>query len=165
MTTQIYNAVLIQRPVAEVFRYACTPAHWPDWHPSSLKLYGPVASIATAGTRFEEDVRAGGRTGHLCWTVVDYVDGQLWTGRASADNGASLSVSYKLSVAEGGTLFERHLAYELSSPVLKFLNIFLLRRRIERESEESLQRLQRLLQAGQDIAPAQQQVNADDVSR
>ena len=158
MSTHIYNAIEIQRPVQQVFDYACTPAHWPDWHPSSLKLYtrnvsdnaGDNAGIAKRGARFEEDVRAGGRTGHLVWTVTEYTEQRSWTGQATVDNGANLTVSYHVSATPTGTLFERHLHYDLPGFVLKILNFLVLRRRIAAESALSLQRLQDVLQAGQE---------------
>ncbi|MCH8619617.1 SRPBCC family protein [Undibacterium sp. TS12] len=150
MSTHIYNAIEIQRPVQQVFDYACTPTHWPDWHPSSLKLYTKNAGIAKKGARFEEDVRAGGRTGHLVWTVTEYTEQRSWTGQATVDNGANLTVIYHVSATPTGTLFERHLHYDLPGFVLKILNLLVLRRRIVAESALSLQRLQDVLQAGQE---------------
>ncbi|MFZ3004278.1 MAG: SRPBCC family protein [Undibacterium umbellatum] len=148
MSTHIYNAIEIQVPVQQAFDYACAPIHWPDWHPSSLKIYTNNAGIASAGTSFEEDVRAGGRTGHLVWTVTECVNAQCWTGQATVDNGANLTVSYHFSAtANGGTLFERHLQYELPNLALKILNFLVLRRRIADESALSLRRLQSELQA------------------
>ncbi|BBB63014.1 hypothetical protein UNDKW_4741 [Undibacterium sp. KW1] len=148
MATHIYNAIEIQRPVRQVFDYACSPTHWPDWHPPSLKLYMDHAGIATSGTRFEEDVRAGGRTGHLVWTVTECQDLQRWTGQATVDNGARLTVSYQFSAAPAGTLFERHLHYDLPNPLLNILNFLILRRRIAEESALSLRQLQAVLEAG-----------------
>ncbi|BBB68959.1 hypothetical protein UNDYM_4706 [Undibacterium sp. YM2] len=148
MTTHIYNAIEIQRPIRQVFDYACTPTHWPDWHPSSLKLYMDHAGIATSGTRFEEDVRAGGRTGHLVWTVIEYLEQYRWTGQATVDNGASLTVSYQFSATPAGTLFERHLHYDLPNTLLNILNFLILRRRIAEESALSLRQLQTVLEAG-----------------
>ena len=152
MSTHIYNAIEIQRPIQQVFDYACTPMHWPDWHPSSLKLYMDHAGIATSGTRFEEDVRAGGRTGHLVWTVTECVDQHRWTGQATVDNGARLTVSYHLSETATGTLFERHLHYELPNLMLKILNFLILRRRIAKESALSLRQLQGVLQESKNLA-------------
>lgn len=149
MSTHIYHVIEIQVPVQQVFDYACAPSHWPDWHPSSLKLYTNNAGVASIGTGFEEDVQAGGRTGHLVWTVTEFVNAQRWAGQAKVDNGASLTVSYHFSAtANGGTLFERHLHYDLPSLALKVLNFLVLRRRITAESALSLQRLQTVLQGG-----------------
>ncbi len=147
MTTHIYNAIEIQRPIRQVFDYACTPTHWPEWHPSSLTLYSDKPGIASTGMQFEEDVRAGGRTGHLAWTVTECVDQQRWTGQATVDNGARLTVSYQFSETAAGTLFERHLHYELPNYFLKMLNLLVLRRRIAAESALSLRQLQAVLQA------------------
>ncbi|MFZ6745401.1 SRPBCC family protein [Undibacterium sp. JH2W] len=154
MSTHIYNAIEIQVPIQQVFDYACAPAHWPDWHPSSLKLYTSNAGTADVGSSFEEDVRAGGRTGHLIWTVTECDNTRRWTGRAKVDNGASLTVTYQFSAsASGGTLFERHLHYVLPNLALKILNVLVLRRRITAESALSLQRLQTVLHGGSRAVP------------
>jgi hypothetical protein len=148
VATRIYHRILVQRSVAEVFDYATTPAHWPAWHPSSLKLYGDAAHSLAQGETFEEDVHAGGRKGHLQWKVLERTAAQRWIAEARVDNGASLTLTYQVSPKEGACLFERELRYRLPNAFLRMLNKLVLRRRIERESAESLARLKAVLESG-----------------
>lgn len=141
------HTIAIARPPQAVYDYACAPAHWPRWHPSSLRLYGAVDRPVEAGSGFEEDVRAGGRNGHLKWTVVESVRGKRWLARAEVDNGARLTVGYRFDEAAGGTAFERELVYELPSAWLRLLNVLLLRRRIDAESALSLRQLKACCEA------------------
>jgi uncharacterized protein YndB with AHSA1/START domain len=146
VSTRIYNAIVVACSVERVFDYATTPAQWPQWHPSSLKLYGDAAHSLERGEKFEEDVRAGGRKGHLKWNVLERKPAQQWIAEAQVDNGASLVLTYKVSAHEGGCLFERELSYQLPNAFLRVLNKLILQRRIERESAESLAHLKAVLE-------------------
>jgi len=141
MTTRMLHAITIARPPEAVYDYACAPAHWPRWHPSSLRLYGAVDAPLAAGATFEEDVRAGGREGHLSWTVEDAVRPSRWIARAAVDNGARLTLAYRFAASPAGTAFERELAYELPGTLLRVLDVLVLRRRIAAESALSLAQL------------------------
>lgn len=147
MTTRIYNSIVVARTAKSVFDYATTPARWPEWHPSSLKIYGDAAHSLNRGETFEEDVRAGGRNGHLVWRIVERQPHRLWTAQAHVDNGASLTLTYQVSPDGDGALFERTLSYKLPNVFLRILNKLILRRRIERESAESLARLKTVLES------------------
>ncbi len=148
MSTRMLHTIAIARPREVVFDYACTPAHWPHWHPSSLRLYGIVDAPLAAGAGFEEDVRAGGRSGHLVWTVEEAKRPAHWTARAVVDNGARLTLTYRFAETATGTSFERELVYELPNAWLRVLNVLLLRRRIAAESAQSLQQLKNQLESG-----------------
>ena len=147
MSTRIYNSIVVERSAASVFDYATTPAHWPEWHPSSLKIYGDAAHSLNRDEAFEEDVRAGGRKGHLVWKIVERQANRLWVAEAQVDNGASLTLTYKVSPDDKGSLFERTLSYELPNMFLRLVNRLILRRRIERESAESLAHLKAVLES------------------
>jgi hypothetical protein len=148
MSTRLFHAITIARPVDAVVDYASTPARWPEWHPSSLRLYGDVDRPLVAGDVFEEDVRAGGRTGHLKWNVVASERAQRWVAHADVDNGARLVLTYRFAASLGGCAFERELVYDLPSAWLRLLNVLVLRRRIEAESRHSLERLKARLEQG-----------------
>lgn len=140
--TRMQHSVDIARTPEEVLTYAASAARWPEWHPSSLKIYGSDGPQA-CGMRFEEDIEAGGRKGHLRWEVLDYVPGKRWHARALGDNhGLDMTVTYDCSpTAGGGTRFVRTLDYSLSGALIQLANVLVLKRRIERESAFSLQQL------------------------
>jgi len=146
MPTRLFHRVKIARAPREVFDYVTTPARWPEWHPSSLRLAPGADKPLKAGTRFEEDVRAGGREGHLRWQVRRCEPPRLWVADAETDNGAMLTLSYRVSPDDHGALFERELVYSLPNVFLRLINLLLLRRRIARESALSLQQLKQVLE-------------------
>jgi hypothetical protein len=123
-------------PIA-VLAYAATVSRWPEWHPSSLKIDGPAGPLH-AGARFEEDIHAGGREGHLSWEVTEYLPGRRWCARAQGDHGLSLHLTYECSAAGEGTAFVRTLDYRFESLGMRIANQLLLKRRIERESAASM---------------------------
>ena len=131
-------------PVA-VLAYASTATHWPQWHPSSLKVDGQSGPLY-AGARFEEDIRAGGREGHLRWEVDEYLPGRRWRARARGDHGLSLVVTYECEAQGDGTRFVRTLEYHFSGLGMRIANRLLLQRRIERESAESMLALREMAQ-------------------
>lgn len=146
MSTRMVHSIAIARAPEAVYEYACAPGHWPQWHPSSLRLYGETDRALGAGATFEEDIRAGGRTGHLRWTVVAAAPPRTWSARAEVDNGARLALTYRFGAASDGCAFERELVYELPSAWLRVLNALVLRKRIDAESRLSLERLKARLE-------------------
>jgi len=141
------HEVVIARAPEHVLAYASTPTSWPEWHPSSLRVDGPKGPLV-AGSGFDEDIRAGGREGHLRWSVVESVPGRRWVARATGDrHGLSLTLTYECSPTVGGTRFVRTLDYGFSSVAMRVVDRLVLRRRIDRESTESLAILRRVIES------------------
>ncbi len=136
MTRMQHQIDIAGEPVA-VLAYAASVSHWPDWHPSSLKIDGPQGPLH-AGARFEEDIHAGGRAGHLRWEVTEYLPGRRWCARAQSDQGLSLQLTYECSAEAGSTRFVRTLEYRFDGLLIRLANRLLLKRRIERESAASM---------------------------
>lgn len=139
MTLMRHEIEIARRPEA-VLAYASAATRWPEWHPSSLRVDGPAGAM-TAGSRFEEDIHAGGRSGHLSWEVQESVPGLRWRATARGDHGLSLRLTYECTGTAQGTQFVRTLEYGFSSLLMRLLDRLVLRARIDRESVESLQRL------------------------
>lgn len=153
--TRLVNRVHIQRPCADVYRYVSTPAHWPEWHPSSLRLESGAERPLPAGARFEEEILAAGRKGHLSWVVREARPGRRWVaGAVAADGSLSLTLTYELSEAAGGTDFVRTLDYVMLRLGLKLLEPLLLRRRIAAESALSLEQLKTVMESRAAAVPA-----------
>lgn len=146
MGTRLLHTIDISADAGRVFDCVSTPAFWPDWHPSSLRLHGDAARPLLANDGFEEDVRAAGREAHLRWTVLLADAPHLWRARAVADNGAELELTYRLRSTLSGVQFERELHYRLPGVWLNLLNVLLIRRRIAAESLHSLQQLKAVLE-------------------
>jgi len=142
MTSMQHQINIAGNPI-DVLAYASTVTRWPEWHPSSLKVDGPRGSLH-AGARFEEDIRAGGREGHLSWVVDEYLPGRRWIARAHGDNGLSLVVTYECTAEGDGTRFVRTLDYQFSGLAMRIANRLLLKRRIDRESAASMQALREM---------------------
>jgi hypothetical protein len=144
MTRMQHQIDITGNPLA-VLAYASTVTRWPEWHPSSLKVDGQSGSLH-AGARFEEDIRAGGREGHLSWEVEEYLPGRRWRARARGDHGLSLVVTYECEGQGNGTRFVRTLEYRFGSLGLRIANQLLLKRRIDQESADSLVALREMAQ-------------------
>lgn len=138
--TRMQHQIEIEGKPVDVLAYATTVTRWPEWHPSSLKIDGPAGALH-AGARFEEDIRAGGRDGHLCWRVDEYLPGRRWSARAEGDNGLSLKLIYECAAEGNGTRFIRTLEYQFSGLALRIANLLLLKRRIDLESAASMEAL------------------------
>ncbi|VVN65319.1 SRPBCC family protein [Pseudomonas fluorescens] len=136
--TRMQHHVDIARSPEAVLAYASSSSRWPEWHPSSLKVEGQSGPLH-AGARFEEDIHAGGRSGHLSWEVNEYLPGRRWSARAQGDHGLELLVTYECQPAAGnGTRFSRTLEYRFSGLLMRLGNQLLFKQRIERESAASL---------------------------
>lgn len=141
--TRMTHRIDIALPADTLLAYAAAPTHWPQWHPSSLRIDGPSGPLK-AGDHFEEDIHAGGRPGHLSWDVTDYQPGKRWQARASGDHGLRLLVTYECQAMPAGTLFIRTLEYDFPGWLMRLLDRLMMRRRVERESEDSLLALKRV---------------------
>jgi hypothetical protein len=139
MTRMQHQIDIAGNPI-DVLAYASTATRWPEWHPSSLKVEGQRGPLH-AGVRFEEDIRAGGREGHLSWIVDEYLPGRRWSARARGDHGLSLVVTYECEADGDGTRFVRTLEYQFSGMAMRIANRLLLKRRIDQESAASMQAL------------------------
>ncbi|MNN10367.1 Polyketide cyclase / dehydrase and lipid transport [compost metagenome] len=144
MTRMQHQIVIAGNPV-EVLAYASTVTLWPQWHPSSLRIDGPKGPLH-AGARFEEDIHAGGRDGHLRWEVAEYLPGRRWSAEARGDHGLSLVVTYECDATGEDTRFVRTLEYQFSGLAMRIANRLLLKRRIDRESAASMLALRDMAQ-------------------
>ncbi|MDN3223144.1 SRPBCC family protein [Pseudomonas nunensis] len=150
MTRMQHQIEIAGNPIA-VLAYASTVTRWPEWHPSSLKVDGQAGPLH-AGSRFEEDIRAGGRDGHLSWEVEEYLPGRRWSAQARGDHGLSLVVTYECEAYGNSTRFVRTLDYQFSGLGMRIANQLLLKRRIEHESAASMLALREMAQ--KHLAPA-----------
>ncbi|MDZ4813046.1 MAG: SRPBCC family protein [Pseudomonadota bacterium] len=146
LETTLLHYISIAVELNSAFDFVRTPGHWPNWHPSSLRLYGDVNRRLGVGDSFEEDICAAGRKARLRWQVVTCVPPTLWTAHARADNGVLLQLSYRLAQHGDRVHFKRELSYRVSGWWLNLLNFMLLRRRIAAESKISLSQLRTLLE-------------------
>lgn len=136
--TRMQHQVDIPRSAASTLAYAASSRLWPQWHPSSLKVEGDEGPLF-AGQGFEEDIHAGGRSGHLSWTVEEYLPGHRWRASARGDHGLHLQVTYECQpLGAQHTRFVRTLEYGFDDLLMRLGNQLLFKRRIERESAASL---------------------------
>lgn len=145
--TAMVHQVEIDGTPADVLAYAGTPACWPQWHPSSRRVFAAPGTLE-AGAGFEEDIHAGGRSGHLAWQVIAHAAGAHWQAEARGSHRLWLRVTYLVEPLPGGrTRFERRLVYRLPGFWMGLYNRLVGRRRVERESALSLRQLKERFEA------------------
>lgn len=148
--TRMRHTIDVAASPMAVLNYASTATVWPQWHPSSLAVYATPGPLA-AGCHFNEDIHAGGRRGKLRWQVIDHRPGEHWSAQAQGDHGLTLHLAYNCSPAHGDptrTVFERKLDYQLPGLGWRLYNYLIARRRVERESQLSLQQLKHCIEQG-----------------
>ncbi|GAC1628665.1 MAG: hypothetical protein NVS9B10_18840 [Nevskia sp.] len=147
--SRIESQIYIELPAQRVYDYVSTPARWPEWHPSSLRLDAGAERPLAAGARFEEDVRVGKREGRLSWLVREARAPRLWIADAEGLDGLSLRLRlrYDLDARGNGTSFRRTLDYEVSGLWQMLMNQLVMKRRISNESAQSLHVLKRVIEA------------------
>ncbi|WP_044874261.1 SRPBCC family protein [Pseudomonas sp. LFM046] len=157
--TRMQHSVDIARPPEHVLAYASTATRWPEWHPSSLQVEGPIGPLP-AGSHFEEDIHAGGRSGHLSWDVTEYSPGRRWRATAHGTHGLGLLLTYECEKTANGTRFVRTLEYGFSGWVMRLANRLVMRRTIDRESVESMRQLKAMAEQHIEAASLQQRDTA-----
>jgi uncharacterized protein YndB with AHSA1/START domain len=144
--TRICTTVLIRRPPEQVFTFVTTPANWPRWHPSSLRVSDGADHPLEVGEEVTEDFRVAGRRGRTVWTVCECQAPAQWVIRSAVRAGTGATITYTLTAHPEGTTFSRELVYTLGNPWHAVLNWLVLRRRVRAESTEALARLKAVLE-------------------
>ena len=146
MTTIITRAS-IHRPIAEVFDYVTTPAHWLVWHPSSLGLHGATDHSLQVGEEVTEDFRVAGRKGSVTWKVIAREAPARWSIAGTVAAGGKGTITYILTQTADGTEFLREFNYAMPNWFAALLDRLFIRRRIEAESSLAVSRLRQALEA------------------
>jgi hypothetical protein len=154
LTTRVVTVTSIKQPNTVVFEYVTTPAHWPNWHPSSLSVSGATDHSLTVGEQVTEEFRVAGRRGRVVWTVAELDRPNKWVIAGAIDGKPAGTVSYSLTAVALGTRFEREFVYRAPSLWFAALNALVLRARIEQESDEALARLKQILESVRQGGPA-----------
>ena len=145
--SHIVTAIDIARPGALVFAYVTTPGHWPEWHPSSLAVYGSVGHPLLVGESVREDFLVAGRRGRVTWRVSTCEPGRTWRIAGEIDGRPAGIVTYRLTPQAAGTHFVREFDYESPNLLFGMLNVLTLRSRIEAESQQAVARLKARLES------------------
>ncbi|MEM5429820.1 SRPBCC family protein [Cupriavidus oxalaticus] len=146
--TRIHSEATIRRPPAEVFAYVSTPANWPAWHPSSLAVHGATDHSLDVGEQVTEDFRVAGREGTVVWKVAERRAPTFWRIDGTIDGRKAGTVTYTLTSAGTGTRFEREFTYQAPTLLFSLLNWAALRKQVDAESAEAVQRLKVKLDGG-----------------
>ena len=145
--TTIVTQTSILRPIAEVFDYVSTPAHWLAWHPSSLGLHGATDHSLRVGEEVTEEFRVAGRRGSVTWKVVARDAPNRWTITGIVAAGGKGTITYALTAIADGTAFRREFDYAMPNRFAVLLDRLFIRRRIEAESILAVSRLKQALEA------------------
>src|SRR5947207_13500064 len=143
---RIVTTTHIRRPPQQVFEFVTTPANWPLWHPSSVKVSGAVDHPLQPGEPVTEEYVVAGHPGTAVWTVRECSAPHHWLLDGVATNGNRGTITYTLRQHDDGTAFERALSVVWLQTELPEQALEGIRRQIEAESTEALRRLKVLLE-------------------
>ena len=145
---RIYTTATIACSIADLYDYVTTPAHWPEWHPSSLGVSDGADHSLLVGERVTERFLVAGRRGSVVWTVSERDAPHRWVivGVIEGTNGGG-TVSYTLTQRPDGVFFEREFTYPAPNALFALLDAIVLRRRVQAESEMATRQLKARLEA------------------
>jgi hypothetical protein len=118
--TRIYTSAMIACPIETLYNYVTTPAHWLEWHPSSLGVSDGA----------DHSLLVGERAAPIRWVI----QGAIKNSRGGG------TITYTLSQRPDSVFFEREFIYPAIGPLIVVLDALVLRR-IQAESEEATRRL------------------------
>jgi uncharacterized protein YndB with AHSA1/START domain len=144
--TTIVSQATIHRPIAEVFDFVTTPAHWLVWHPSSLGLHGATDHSLQVGEQVTEEFRVAGRKGSVTWKVITRDAPNSWAIAGIVAAGGTGTITYTLTATADGTAFRREFDYAMPNWLAALLDRLFIRRRIEAESTLAVSRLKQALE-------------------
>ncbi len=146
--TRIYTTATIACPIEALYDYVTTPAHWPEWHPSSLGVSDGADHSLAVGEEVTERFLVAGRRGSVVWRVTECDAPHRWVivGVITGANGGG-TISYTLTQRPDGVFFEREFVYPAPNALFAVLDALVLRRRVQAESEEATRRLKAKMEA------------------
>lgn len=146
--TRIYTTATIACLIETLYDYVTTPAHWPEWHPSSLGVSAGADHSLLVGEQVIERFLVAGRRGSVVWTVREREAPHRWVivGAIEGSSGGG-TITYALSQRPGDTFFEREFIYAAPNAFFATLDALIVRRRIQAESEEATRRLKARMEA------------------
>lgn len=146
--TRIYTTATIACPIEDLYDYVTTPAHWPEWHPSSLGVSDGADHSLTVGEEVTERFLVAGRRGSVVWRVTERAAPNRWVivGAIASSKGGG-TITYTLSQRPDGVFFEREFVYPAPNALFAVLDALIVRRRIQAESEEATRRLKAKMEA------------------
>ncbi len=144
--TRVRAEATIQRSPQDVFEFVTTPANWPLWHPSSVRVTGDCAHSQIVGERCVEEFIVAGRHGECEWTVLERDAPRRWVIDARPPAGGGARIIYDLTASGVGTQFIRTMDYEMPNAFLELMNALVIRRKIERESAQAVANLREVLE-------------------
>lgn len=146
--TRIYTSAMIACPIEALYDYVTTPAHWPEWHPSSLGVSAGADHSLLVGEQVTERFLVAGRKGSVVWTVTERAAPDRWVIQGAIENSkGGGTITYTLSQRPDSVFFEREFIYPTTGPLFAVLDALVLRRRIQAESEEATRRLKAKMEA------------------
>ena len=99
---RVEHTVTIDRPIAEVFRYAADPDNFPAWHASVRRVRRTSAGPLGVGATFDEVTECGGRRLEVSWEVTAYEPPRVLAYRAIGGPFAG-AVRHLWSAVDSGT--------------------------------------------------------------
>ena len=144
--TEILTVARIEKPIAVVYDFVTTPAHWLAWHPSSIALRGATDHSLHVGEEVVEDFRVAGRRGSVTWKVIARDAPVRWAIAGVVAAGGRGTITYTLSESGTATQFQRQFVYAMPNWFAALLDRLFVRRRIEAESAEAVRRLKLALE-------------------
>ena len=144
--TRIRSDATIRRSPDQVFDYVTTPANWPRWHPSSMRVTGDAGHSQDVGERCTEEFVVAGRHGTCLWTVRERIPDERWV-IDTTTRGGYARIEYRLAADGEGTQFTRTLSYRMPNALLGLLDVLYIRGRIERESALATTRLRERIES------------------
>ncbi|HZX68870.1 MAG TPA: SRPBCC family protein [Candidatus Elarobacter sp.] len=117
--TRVRCDATIRSSPEDLFDFVTTPAHRPEWHPSSVRVTGDADHSQLVGERCVEKFIVAGRHGECEWTVLEREALHRWVIDARPPAGGGARITYELSAVEGGTHFVRTMDYEMPNAFLE----------------------------------------------
>ncbi len=147
--TRLVTSIRINRPIETVFDYVTTPASWPQWHPSSIRVDTPANKSLNIGEQVREDIKVGWQRDRVLWTVLERERPRRWTIEGQGEHGGRATIRYELTSDGAGTRFRRDLAYQMPNAILALVDLLIVRRIMNTTSRNALERLKQALEQQQ----------------
>ena len=145
--TSIQTSRHFPLPVEQVFDYVTTSGNWPSWHPASQSVRGQTHVPMQLGEQVIEHFRLIGYRGVVTWTVNHHDAPYRWRIEGVIRGRVRGVITYKLTPADDGTLFERTFVYLLQKRWESLIDFLLFRRFMAAESSHALHRLREVMLA------------------
>lgn len=149
--TKVISTTVINCAIKDVFNFATTPCHWPEWHPTAQGVSGVTDHSLKKGEQVLEEEKFIFLKGQIRWAMNKKMAPTFWILDGIVEGiplfrGTRVTIAYTLTAKDGQTHLKREMVYQMPNLLAEFFDALLFRSHNTKQSQRAIDRLKKVLE-------------------